>query len=114
MFTRASSKVIDILKELTLGNNAETWIKCIKYGRKAMQELQAHYDGTSEEAWRKQVAIADLKNTLYKNEINFTFDKYVPKLNVILNVLEKYGVPLYKKNMVEHVLDQIISPNKNL
>ena len=79
-----------------------------------MQELQAHYDGTSEGAWRKQISRADQNNILYKNEINFTFDKYVPKLNVIFNVLEKYGVPLYKEKMVERVLDQIMSPNKNL
>ena len=30
MFTRDSSKVIDILKELTLGTDAETWIKGLK------------------------------------------------------------------------------------
>ena len=44
MFTRDSRKVLDILKEMTLGTNDETWIKGLKCGRKAMQELQAHYD----------------------------------------------------------------------
>ena len=47
MFTRDSRKFIDIIKELTLGTDAETWIKGLKCDRKAMQELQAHYDGTS-------------------------------------------------------------------
>ena len=46
-YTRDSRKVLDILKELTLGTDAETWIKGLKYRRNAMQELQAHYDGTS-------------------------------------------------------------------
>ena len=47
MFTRDSRKVLDVLKELTLGTDAETWIKGLNCGRKSMQELQAHYDGTS-------------------------------------------------------------------
>ena len=47
LFTRHSSKVLDILKELTLGTDSETWIKGLKCGRKAMQELQYHYDGPS-------------------------------------------------------------------
>ena len=47
MFTRDSMNVIDILKELTLGTDSETPIKDLKCGRKAIQELQAHYDVTS-------------------------------------------------------------------
>ena len=53
-----------------------------------MQELQAHYDGTSEGARRKQVAREYLKKILYKDETNFTFEKYVTKLKGIFNVLE--------------------------
>ena len=37
MFTRDSRKVLDIIKELALGNDAETRIKGLKCGRKAMQ-----------------------------------------------------------------------------
>ena len=37
MFTRDSRKVIDILKGLTLGTDAETWIKGLRCGRKVMQ-----------------------------------------------------------------------------
>ena len=114
IFTRDSSKVIDILKELTIGTDAETWIKGLKCGRKAIQELQAHYDGTSEGARRKQVARADLKKILYENETTFTFEKFVTNFKGILNVLEKYGVPLYEEHMVEYLLDHIMSPNKEL
>ena len=46
MFTKYSRKVLDILKELTLGADTEIWIKGLKFGRKAMQELQYHYYGT--------------------------------------------------------------------
>ena len=57
MFTRYQRKVLDILKELTLGTDSETWIKSLKCGRNSIQELQAYYYGTSEGSWRKQVAI---------------------------------------------------------
>ena len=36
IFTRDSGKVIEILKEITLGTDYETWIKGLKCGRKAM------------------------------------------------------------------------------
>ena len=114
MWDRDSRKVLDILKEMTLGTDAETWIKGLKCGRKAMRELQYHYDGTSEGERRKQAARADLKKTFYKNETTFTFEKYVTKLKGIFNVLERYGVPLYKELMVNHLLDQIMSPNTEL
>ena len=48
VFNRDSRKILDILKELTLVTDAEIWIKGLKCSRKTMQELQAHYDGTSE------------------------------------------------------------------
>ena len=60
MFTRDSRKVLDILKELTLGTDAETCIKGTKCGRKAMQEPQSHYERTSEGARRKKLARSDL------------------------------------------------------
>ena len=93
MFTRDSRKVIDILKELTLGTDSETRIKGIKCVRKAMQELQYHYDGTSEGVHKKKVARADLNKILYNNETSFIFEKYVTKIKGIFNVLE---------NMVSH------------
>ena len=34
MFTKNKRKVLDILKELTLGTDAETWIKGLKCSRK--------------------------------------------------------------------------------
>ena len=76
-----------------------------------MQELQSHYAGTSEGEQRTKVSCADLKKIFYKNETTFTFEKYVTKLKGIFNVLEKYGVPLYEEQMVEHILEHIMSPN---
>ena len=38
-----------------------------------MQELQDHYDGTSEGERRNQVDIADLNKILYKNDTTLTF-----------------------------------------
>ena len=79
-----------------------------------MQKLQAHYDGMSEVLRRKKVTRADLKKILYKNETNFTFEKYVTKLKGFFNMLEKCCVQLYEDKMVEHLLDQIMSPNIEL
>ena len=62
----------------------------------------------------KQVAIAYLKKLFYNNDTTFTFEKYVTKLKETLNVLKKYGVPLYKEKMVEYLLDHSMSPNTEL
>ena len=53
MFIRHSKKVIGILKELSIGTDADSCIKKIRCGRKARQYIQAHYDGTSEGACHK-------------------------------------------------------------
>ena len=79
-----------------------------------MQELQDHCDGTSEGERRKQVSREYLKKIFYKNETTFTFEKYVTKLKGIFNVLEKYGVPIYKEQMVKYLLDHIMSPKTEL
>ena len=65
----------------------------------------------SEGAQRKQVDRDDLKKIFYNNETTFTFEKYVTKLKGLFNMLEKYGVPLYEEQMVEHLIDEIVSPN---
>ena len=54
-----------------------------------MQELQAHYDGKSEVARRKQVARTNLNKIVDKNETTFTFEKYVTNLKGFFNVLKK-------------------------
>ena len=46
---------------------------------------------------RKKVTRTDIKKIFYKNETNFTFEKYVTKLKGVFNVLQKYGVLLYKE-----------------
>ena len=60
-----------------------------------------------------QVSRADLKKILYTNDTNLAFEKYFTKLKGIFNELEKYGVPLYKEKLVEHLLDKIMSPNND-
>ena len=68
----------------------------------------------SEVSQRKQASRVNLKKIFYKNETNFTFEKYVTKLKGIFNVFEKYGVPLYEENIVDNILYQIMSPNTEL
>ena len=79
-----------------------------------MQEIQSQYEGTSEGARRKQFIRADINKILYKSETTFIFEKYFTNFKGIFNVLEKYGVPLYKEQMVERLLDHIITPNTEL
>ena len=62
----------------------------------------------------KQVSREYLKKTFYNNETTFTFEKYVTKLKGIFNVLGKHGDLLYEDQMVENILDQIMSPNTYL
>ena len=61
-----------------------------------MQEIQAHYDVTSEGERRKQFSRTNLKKIFYKNENTFTFEEYVTNIEGVFNVLERYGVSLYK------------------
>ena len=68
----------------------------------------------SEGALRKQVDRDDIKRKSYNNETTFTFEKYVTKIKGIFNVLEKHVVLLYELHMLEHLLDQIMSPNTYL
>ena len=49
MLKRDSKRVLIILKELTLGTDAKTWIKGIKCDQFTMNASQTHYDGPSEE-----------------------------------------------------------------
>ena len=100
-----------MFKEMNLRNDSETRIKSLKCGRKAMQELRAHCNGTSKGARRKKVIRSDLKEIFYNNETTFTFEKYITKLKDIFNMLEKYGVPLYEEQMVNNLPGQIVSPN---
>ena len=48
MFTRDYRKILTILKELSLVTDSETWIKGIKSGMRAIQDLLDKYDGSSE------------------------------------------------------------------
>ena len=52
MFARYSRKVLNIIKELTLGTDETIWIKGIKCGRESMQYQQANCGGTSKGAQR--------------------------------------------------------------
>ena len=62
-------------------------------------------------AFRKRVDRSDIRKILYKNETTFKFEKYITKLKGVFNVLYKYGAPLYKEQMIENLLENIMSPN---
>ena len=113
MFKRDSKHVLQILKELTNGTQAETWMKKKTCGRLAMIALQDHYDGKAEGERRMAVAKADLTKLFYRNEATFSFEKYVTKLLNTFNILEKYQFPVYPKDKVDYLLDKIQCPDKD-
>ncbi len=96
MFDVDSEKVLILLKELCITTEAETWFRNIKCGRKAMQALQKHYDGADEGKRRVEEARATIKNTFYKHEATFSFERFATNLYDAFQVLEKYGKPLYE------------------
>ena len=114
MFKRDSKHVYQILKELTNGTQAEDWMKGTSCGRIAMIALQNHYDGKAKGERRMAVAKADLTKLYYRNKSTFSFEKYVTKHLTIFNILEKYKFPIYEKDKVNHLLNKIQCPDKDL
>lgn len=109
LFRSDSLKVLSLLKSLTVGTDAENWMKGKTCGRTAMQALQAHYDGDAEAEKRKEAARADLKVAFYRHEASFPFEKYINRLKKCFDTLEKYGVPYYEEDKVKLLLDRIQS-----
>ena len=97
MFTIYSERVLTLLKELCLDTEAEAWFQNIKCGGEAMKALQVHYDGPDESKRRNEEARSKFKNIYYKHEGTFTFEKFLTNYYQTLQVLEKYGTPLYEE-----------------
>ena len=114
IFNRDSKHVYQILKELISGTQAEDWMKEKSCGRIAMIALQNQYDGTAEGERRMDVAKASLTKLFYRNESTFSFEKYVTKHLTIFNILEKDKFPIYEKDKVDHLLNKIQCPDKDL
>ncbi len=106
VFDMDTKTVLSVLKECTLGTEAETWIKNIKCGRVAMQALQRHYDGTDEARKRLDTAKAQLDKTFYRHEATFSFEKFVTALNSIYTIHDRYNEPIYESDKVRYLLDK--------
>ena len=78
-----------------------------------MLALQNHYDGKSEGERRKQPTKDNLRRLFYRNETNFSFEKYVTNIKQTLNMLYNYDVPLNEEDKLRQLLDNINSPNNN-
>ena len=104
-FNRDTKRVIQIIRELTNGTDAEEWIKGLKCGRQAMQALQLHYDGDAAGKSKIQAAKDGLEKIHYRNESTFSFEKYVTRLKKNFNVLEKKSKELDEDDKVEYLLE---------
>jgi hypothetical protein len=107
MFRSDSQQVLTLLRSLTTGTDAENWMHGISCGRRAMEALQAHYDGDAEAEKRKQAAKSDLQSLYYRHEVAFPFEKYINRMKRCFDVLEKYQVPYYEEDKVRLLLDKI-------
>jgi len=96
LYEKDNATVGNILKEVCLGTEAESWTKNIVGGREAMRALQLHYDGPDEARKRLSVAKAQLEKLLYRHEATFSFEKYVTALNDIYNIHERYQEPIFE------------------
>ena len=114
LFNRDNRHVFQILKELTVGTEAETWTKKKKGGREVMLALQGHYNGKAEGERRKAVAKSDIEKLFYRNESTFLFEKYVTKLQHAFNILEQYAIPEFEENKIKLLLDKVTCPNQEL
>ncbi len=97
MFKLDSKRVLAILKDLYLNTGAETWLRNIQCGRKAMRALQTNYDGPDERHKRIEEARERISHTFYKHEGTFTFEKFTTILQDAFAILEKYGEPVYER-----------------
>ena len=60
-FRNNSQKVLMLLCSLTTGTDAKNWMHGVTCSRRAMEALQAHYDGDAEAKKRKQAAKSNLQ-----------------------------------------------------
>ena len=80
MFSCDTKKVLDILKELTVDTDDETWMKVKSCFLEAMLKLQNIFDIKSEGERRRQVDKDDTKRLFYRNETKLFFEKYVTNM----------------------------------
>ena len=114
MFKRDSKYVYQIMKELTNGTQVVDWMRGKSCGTIAMIALQNNYDGMAEGERRMAVTKVDLTTLFYRNESTFSFEKYVTKRLTIFNILEKYKFPIHEKDKMDHLLNTIQCPDKDL
>jgi hypothetical protein len=107
VFRNDSQQVLTLLRSLTTGTDAENWMHGISCGRRAMEALQAHYDGDAEAEKRKQAAKSDLQSLYYRHEAAFPFERYINRMKRCFDILEKYQVPYYEEDKVRLLLDKI-------
>ena len=61
MFYCETKKVLEIIKEITVDTDSETWMKSKLCGQDEILALQNHYDGKPEVKRKKKVTKDDLK-----------------------------------------------------
>lgn len=95
-FAADARLVHELLQSLTIGENAEHWLKEIKKkhdGRQDMTALRSHYRGAGNQS-RRINAAKKLHETLhYKNERALKFSQFVSQAKNMFNIFEECKEP---------------------
>eukprot|EP00978_Attheya_sp_CCMP212_P034488 scaffold144682_cov32-Attheya_sp.AAC.2 len=76
-------------------------------GRRAWQELCAHYDGPGETQKRIMQARASISELYYKSEASFSFEKFATKLREAYAVMEDNDETVLQQTQVHDMCDHI-------
>ena len=112
-FEADARTVHQILQSLTVGENAEHWLKDLRKqhnGRKDMVALRAHYRGAGNQSRRVNQA-QKLKETLhYKNERAMKFSDFISKAKQMFNIFEECKEPQPETVKLRFLWDKVQSP----
>ena len=107
-------QVHQIIRSLTVGENAEQWLReLIKYkdGRRDMMALRAHYRGEGNNS-RRIAAAEQLHSTLhYKDERALSFTSYISKVKEMFNIFQECGEEYTEQAKLRFLWSSIHSPS---
>jgi hypothetical protein len=112
-FEADALQVHQIIQALTVGENAEQWIKEIckhKDGRQDMQALRSHYRGEGNQSRRVAQAERMHKTLHYKGERSMPFSQFISKVKAMFNLLKDCSEPQAESAKLRFLWDRVQAP----
>jgi hypothetical protein len=113
-FAMDTKTVYKKLRELTLGEEAYTWIKTEESsmnGRRAWLRLTDHFESEQWVGRRVNEAEKIIKDSVYTNEYTFAFERMTALLNSSYVILEKNDQPYSDRTRVKNLATAIQMPH---